>query len=147
VFTAICFFFGSGERDAMPAIFPAHLPAFRWSAHMLKPATASLIALALAAAVGGAHAQDTGAGRQNSSANALCWDTLQNVAREKPAGEGKLGVTGDLRGGTTGSPAESREQRPGAEEPKDSSRVTSGVTSEGRMISGSAARPAGIPDC
>jgi hypothetical protein len=113
----------------------------------MKLTTGPLIVLALAVTFGGARAQNTDADQQNSSARALCWDTLQNVAREKPPGEGKLGVTGDLRGGTTGSPAASEKRGPGANEPRDSNRVTSGVTSEGRMISGSGIRPAGIPDC
>lgn len=112
----------------------------------MRLSTITFAVLAAALAAGAGHAQTTGTDQPDSSANTLCWDTLQNVARERTGGEGKVGPTGDLRGQTTGSSAENKVQGPGAE-PKDSNRVTSGVTNDGRMTSGSTIRPAGIPNC
>lgn len=113
----------------------------------MKLATLSMIAFGVVAAAGAsAHAQNTGTDQPNASVDALCWDALQNVARATSVGGDKLGATGELQRQTTGSSSENKPQGLEAE-PKDSNRITSGVTSEGRMISGTAAKPPGIPDC
>ncbi|MDQ8729499.1 hypothetical protein [Bradyrhizobium sp. LHD-71] len=112
----------------------------------MKAVTVSLAVLAIVITFGGANAQSSGLDQQDRSADTLCWDTLQNIAREKFPGKGTLGASGDPQGRTTGSSAGDDVQGAGGGA-KDSNRVTSGVTSEGRMTSGGPVRPAGIPDC
>jgi hypothetical protein len=130
------------QKPLTPAIGTGLLPkekAFVWEQSM-KSATSSIVGLAVLAAISSARAQDADPDQRETGG--LCWDTLHNVARQSQGSS----TAGDPPARTTGSARENKAQERAAE-PKDSNRVTSGVTGEGRMISGSTARPTGVPDC
>ena len=87
-------------------------------------------------------------GMPDSSQGTLCWDVLNNVAREKSQGAGRVQATGDNAKMHSGSSEERKVQGPGAE-PKDPTGVTVGESSAGqkKVESGSAIRPSGLPNC
>ena len=89
-----------------------------------------------------------GPGLRDASANELCWDVLNNVAKEKYPGSGKLEATGDYAKTQSGSSEDKKEQAPGAE-PKDATGVTvgQGNAAERKAESGASIRPSGMPNC
>jgi hypothetical protein len=95
-----------------------------------------------------AVAQSSSEGFRDSNANELCWDVLNNVAREKTQGAGRLKATGDYAKTQSGSSEDKKVQGPGAE-PKDATGVTvgQGNASERKSESGASIRPSGIPNC
>lgn len=82
----------------------------------------------------------------DSSANTQCWDVLQNVARDKVNNEGKLQATGEYAKQHSSSTEDRKVQGPGAE-PKDPTGVTVGESNQGKALTGSSVRPAGLPNC
>jgi hypothetical protein len=82
----------------------------------------------------------------DSSASTQCWDVLQNVARDKFSNEGKLQATGDYARQHSSSSEDKKVQGPGAE-PKDPTGVTVGESNQGKALTGSSIRPAGLPNC
>lgn len=93
-------------------------------------------------------AQSASESPRDSSANELCWDVLNNVAKEKHRGAGKLEATGDYAKTQSGSSEDKKVQGPGAE-PKDATGVTigQGNAAERKSGSGASIRPAGMPNC
>lgn len=85
---------------------------------------------------------------RDSSANELCWDVLNNVAKEKYRGAGKLEATGDDAKAQSGSNEARKVQGPGAD-PKDATGVTvgQGNSAEKKAESGASIRPSGMPNC
>jgi hypothetical protein len=87
-------------------------------------------------------------GVPDSSQNTLCWDVLNNVAREKSTSAGRVQATGDNAKMHSGSSDDRKVQGPGAE-PKDSTGVTVGEGNAGqkKIESGSSIRPSGLSNC
>ena len=111
----------------------------------MKPT--ALIAAAAVVLSGAAFAQGpTPPGMPDSSGNTQCWDTLNNVSRDKRQNEGKLGATNDYQGTQSGSSEDRKVQGPGAE-PKDETGVTTGKSVAAEQQRGHTVRPAGLPNC
>jgi hypothetical protein len=102
------------------------------------------IASIVACLTSAADAQNQGL--PDSSGKTLCWDTLQNVARDRYQNTGKLDATGNYAGQHIGSSEDRKVQGPGAE-PKDSTGVTVGEGNAGRPMTGASVRPPGLPNC
>jgi hypothetical protein len=85
-------------------------------------------------------------GIPDASSNTQCWDTLNNMSRDKQQGAGKLPQTGDYQGTQSGSSEDRKVQGPGAE-PKDETGVTTGKSVAAEQQRGHTVRPAGLPNC
>lgn len=85
-------------------------------------------------------------GIPDASGNTQCWDTLNNVSRDKSQGAGKLSPTGDYAATQSGSNEAKKVQGPGAE-PKDETGVTTGKSISAEQKRGHTVRPAGLPNC
>jgi hypothetical protein len=106
-----------------------------------------LIVATTLAFMGVAFAQSaTPLGVPDASGNTQCWDTLNNVSRDRNQGAGKLPQTGDNQGMQGGSSEDKKVQGPGAE-PKDETGVTTGKSISAEQKRGNTVRPAGLPNC
>jgi hypothetical protein len=112
---------------------------------MMKAAFA-IAAAALLASTAAFSQGPTPSGVGDASSNTQCWDTLNNVSRDKHRGAGKLPATGDYQGTVSGSNEDRKVQGPGAE-PKDETGVTIGNSVAAGQQKGHTARPSGLPNC
>lgn len=114
----------------------------------MKLIVPAMLVIASAANICVALAQAPKDGLRDSSANELCWDVLNNVAKEKYQGAGKLEATGDYAKTQSGSSEDKKVQGPGAE-PKDPTGVTvgQGNAADKKSVSGASIRPSGMPNC
>jgi hypothetical protein len=119
-------------------------PISSGTAQMKQPI---LIAAATLVLMGPAFGQGpTPPGIPDASSSTQCWDTLNNVSRDKNQGAGKLPATGDYQGTQSGSNEDKKVQGPGAE-PKDETGVTTGTSVAAEQKRSNTVRPAGLPNC